>query len=317
MYTCEICKKKFKTVRALGGHTSSAHPQNKDEAMPAGDNPSSAAVEAPEQAIEQPQIPPAQPASPDDEPGIMDSIRGLKSRGLNARRIKDLGYKRQTVDDVFLEEIVPAGKQDTAEHSGNDEYPVVTRGTEMVTPEGILRRLTNGSPDWGLRFEGMMLLRAAQRMNRDDIEMSKMQADSYAAMIKPTLEMMERNREAQDAAAARARESNIEIAQRAAFEAAQDMKRSFSSEMQELKAALPGKPDEMNPMAKMVFGAIQPHLGQLLAQAFSSLTKQKPGAQPQGGQQPVEMPGQSAQPATPDTPPSCMKSGEEGEFTEA
>lgn len=79
-----------------------------------------------------------------------------------------------------------------------------------------------------------------------------------------------------------------------------------------------GSPSEMNPMAKMVFSAIQPHLGQLLGQAFSSLTRQRPGAQPQGGQQPVEMPGQPTQTAAPDdAPPSCMKPGEEGEFTEA
>ncbi|MFH1087240.1 MAG: C2H2-type zinc finger protein [Chloroflexota bacterium] len=317
MFTCAECGKKFKTMQALGGHKR-AHSQAKPQALPVGDNPSSAAVEATEQAIEQPQIPPAQPASPDDESGIMDSIRGLKSRGLDARQIKDLGYKRQTVDDVFLEDIVPAGQPEKGGYSDNDEYPVVTKGTEMITPEGILKRLTNGSLEWGLRFEGMMLLRAAQRMNRDDIEMSKMQADSYAAMIKPTLEMMEKNRDAQDAAAARARESSIEIAERAAFGVAQDMKRSFSAEMQELKAALPGKPDEMNPMAKMIFSAIQPHMGQLLGQAFSSLTGHRPGAQPQVGQQPLAMAGQPAQAAAPDdAPPSCMKPGEEGEFTEA
>ena len=317
MFTCDECGKKFKTIQALGGHRR-AHQQKKPEAMPSDNNPSSAVTDVTEQAIEQPQTLPVQPVSPEDEPGIMDSIRNLKSRGLNARQIKDLGYKRQTVDDVFLEEIVPAGKQDTAEHSGNDEYPVVTRGTEMVTPEGILRRLTNGSPDWGLRFEGMMLLRAAQRMNRDDIEMSKMQADSYAAMIKPTLEMMERNREAQDAAAARARESNIEIAQRAASDVAQGMQGAFSAEMQDLKAALPGKPDEMDPMTKMFFGAMQPYAQQAIGQLFAGLFK-KPvqgGEQPQGGQQPVGMPGQSAQPAASDEPSRYIPPGEEGQWTE-
>jgi hypothetical protein len=309
VYTCEICKKKFKTVRALGGHTSSAHPQKKPEAMPAGNNPSPAVVEATGQAVEQPQTPPVQPVTPDDEPGIMDTIREYKRQGLGAKQIKDLGYARTTVDLVFLEDIVPEGKTDEGEHAGNDEFPVVTRGTEMVTPEGILRKLANGSPDWYLRLEGMMLLRAAQRMNRDDIEMSKMQADSYAAMIKPTLEMMEKNREAQDAAAARARESSIEIAERAAFGVAQDMKGAFSSEIQALKASLPGTPEPVNPMMKGLIDAAQPYLAQTMGQLFSSLLKGRP---PQSVQQPpgAANPGQPAPPSTPSAPPPGMQPGE-------
>ncbi len=316
MFTCQKCGKKFKDKNALGGHVSSAHAQNKDKAMPAGNNSLAVVVDATEQT-EQPQTPSDQPTSPDDEPGIMESIRRLKRRGLSAGQIKDLGYKRQTVDDVFLEEIVPARKPEEGVHGANDEYPVVTRGTEMVTPEGILKRLTNGNPDWALRFEGMMLLRAAQRMNRDDIEMSKMQADSYAAMIRPTLEIMEQNREAQDAAAARARESNLEIAQKAAFEVAQGMGGAFSAEMQDLKAALPGKPDEMDPLTKMFFNAMQPHAQQAIGQLFSGLFK-KPGqggAQPQGGQQPGGTPGQPAQPANSE-PLLWVRPEEEDQWTE-
>ena len=128
MYTCKICKKKFKTVKALGGHTSSAHPKNKPEAMPAGDISSPAVVEATGQAVEQTQTPPVQPVTPDDEPKIMDTIREYKGRGLSAKQIKDLGYARTTVDLVFLEDIVPEGKPDEGEH--NDEFPVVTNETE-------------------------------------------------------------------------------------------------------------------------------------------------------------------------------------------
>ena len=315
MFTCDQCRRKFKTMQALGGHMR-AHAQNKDEAIPAGDNPLAVAAEETGQ-VEQSPTPPSRPAAPDDEPGIMESIRRLKGRGLDAGQIKDLGYKRQTVDDVFLEKLVPAGRPEESEHGDNDEYPVVTKGTEMVTPEGILKRLTNGNPDWGLRFEGMMLLRAAQRMNRDDIEMSKMQADSYAAMIKPTLELMERNREAQDAAAARARESSIEIAQRAAFDVAQGMQGAFSAEMRDLKAALPGKPEEMDPLTKMFFSAMQPYAGQAIGQLFSGLFK-KPaqgGAQPQGGQPASETQGQPEQPA-PEVKPLWMRPEEEGQWTE-
>jgi len=272
--------------------------------MPASNIPSPAAADGTGQAVEQRQTPLVQPVT---EPDIMDSIREYKRRGLTAGQIKELGYARTTVDQVFLEGIVPEGKPDKGEH--NDEFPVVTRGTEMITPEGILRKLSNGSPDWYLRLEGMMLLRAAQRMNRDDIEMSKMQADSYAAMIKPTLEMMEKNREAQDAAAARARESSIEIAERAAFEVAQDMRGSFSSEMQALKASLPGTPEPVNPMMKGLIDAVQPYLAQTMGQLFSSLLKGRP---PQSVQQPpgAQSPGQPAPPSTPGAPPPGLQPGE-------
>ncbi|MDO9579790.1 MAG: C2H2-type zinc finger protein [Bacteroidales bacterium] len=309
MFTCDECGKKFKTMQALGGHRR-AHPQKKPDAMPASDNPSPAAVEPP-------QTLPVPPASPDDEPGVMDTIREHRRRNLSAKQIKDLGYSRQTVDQVFLEDMVPEGKPNEEEH--NDEFPVVTRGTEMVTPEGILRKLANGSPDWYLRLEGMMLLRAAQRMNRDDIEMSKMQAEAYAAMIKPTLELMKESRLEQDSAAARAKESNVEIAEKAAFEVAQDMKGVFSSEMQTLKASLPGGPEPPNPMMKALVDAMQPYLAQTMGQALSGLFKsgQQPGLSPQQLPAGTGMPGQPVQSATPDAAPSCMKPGEEDEFTEA
>ena len=157
MYTCAICKKKFKTIKALGGHTSSAHPQNRSEAMSASNNSEAPvgakatqntthpAAKATGRAIEQPQIPPVQSMSTDDEPGIMDTIREYKRRGLHAKQIKDLGYQRQTVDRVFLEDIVPEGKPEEDEHSKNNELPVVYKQAEIFSPEAMLRPCMDGS----------------------------------------------------------------------------------------------------------------------------------------------------------------------------
>ena len=116
----------------------------------------------------------------------------------------------------------------------------------------------------------------------------------------------------------RAKESNIEIAQRAAFEVAQSMRGAFSTEMQELKAALPGKADEMDPITKIFVGAMEPHAAQAIGQLFAGLFKASPqaGAQPQGGQQPLGMPGQPAQPAAPGEPSRYIPPGEEGQWTE-
>lgn len=324
MFTCKQCSRKFKSSAALGGHVSSAHAQNGNGAKPASDTPSPVVAEATAQAVKElptPAVPaiPAIPAvSPESETGIMDTIRQYKGRGWSAGQVKALGYKRQTVDQVFLEGVVPEGNPNEGEQSENDEFPLVTRGTEIITPEGIMRRLADGSDDWALRYEGMMLLRAAQRMNRDDIEMSKMQSEAYAAMIKPTLELMEKNREAQDAAAARARESSIEIAERAAFATAQDMKGAFSSEMQGLKASLPGTPEPSNPMMQAFLTAMQPFLGQIFQRMFSNLpgAVSQPGPSPQQSLASTEMKGQTAQTATANEAWPGAKPGEKNEFSE-
>lgn len=144
---------------------STTHRQNKVESTPESKNPESVA-EVQTSAQEQ------QPA----ELGIMDTIRDFKRRGLSAKQVKKLGYARQTVDQVFLEGVVPEEKVDEGGHEGageevdeEEKLPATVKGTESVTPEFILRRLSDGSPEWALRLEGMMLLRAAQKMVREDI----------------------------------------------------------------------------------------------------------------------------------------------------
>lgn len=60
-------------------------------------------------------------------------------------------------------------KKEVVEMASNHRMPVTVKTTEVVTPEGIMQHLLDGSNDWKLRLEGMMLLRAAQKMNRDDV----------------------------------------------------------------------------------------------------------------------------------------------------
>lgn len=236
MLACKICGKKFKNKNGLGGHMSNAHPQNKPEDLPSTrDMPESntSEVTEPESVVEVVSEEPSQPA--DEDSGIMESIRKLRKRGYDAKQIKEkFGYARKTVDDVFAEFIEPEEKGvDSDRESG---LPITTKGTEVITPEGIMERLANGSGDWGLRLEGMMLLRAAQRMNRDDIEMARMQAEADAARIKPILELMKETRLEQDAAAARAKESSVEIADRAAYEGARMLAEQMMPEVRALKS---------------------------------------------------------------------------------
>lgn len=320
MFPCKVCGKKFKAPTELGGHMSSSHGRNRTEDATA---PNLDLAEVPIETAPE-KAPEGQTELSSDAPGVMENIRALMRQGYTPKQVKEeFGYARRTVDQVGAEFIRPEGspRDDGGDNKDAEmSLPVTIKGTETVTPESIMQRLANGSDDWHLRLEGMMLLRAAQKMNRDDIEMVRMQAEADAKLIEPVLKLMKETRESQDAAAARARDSSIEIAERAAFEVAQGMKGAFSSEMQGLRAALPGQPSETNPMAKMFFGALQPYLGQMLGQALASVSKtgQQPGAQPQSGQQAFETPGQPVKQSPADNgPPTCMRPGEENEFTEA
>jgi len=255
VFTCSVCGKKFKTMQALGGHVGRAHPQNKAE----NNNPEpvevdEAAETAPEEMAEAASEDRPQTQVSVDSAGIMENIRNLRKQGYSARQVKEeFGYARSTVDQVFAEFIEPEGKVVESE-SG---LPVTTKGTEIITPEAIMQRLANGSEDWHLRLEGMMLLRAAQRMNRDDIEMTRMQAEADATRIKPILDLMKETRLEQDAAAQRAKESNMEIAERTAYETAGQLSQvitqnnaRITDSINQIRQAMGGK--EENPLGQIL-----------------------------------------------------------------
>jgi hypothetical protein len=186
----------------------------------------------------------------------MENIRKLRRKGYSAKQVKDeFGYARSTVDQVFAEFIKPEEKPEDDDREAG--LPVTTKGTEIITPEAIMQRLANGSQDWHLRLEGMMLLRAAQRMNRDDIEMTRMQAEADATRIKPILELMRETRLEQDAAAQRAKESNIEIAERAAYDTAGQLSQvinqnnaRITDSINQIRQAMGGK--EENPLGQVL-----------------------------------------------------------------
>jgi hypothetical protein len=282
VFTCSVCGKKFKTMQALGGHVGRAHPQNKAENIPESNKPEPVETGEVVEAVPE-ESPPAQP--PDNGPGVMDNIRNLRKQGYSARQVKEeFGYTRSTVDQVFAEFIEPEGKgEDDDKEAG---LPVTTKGTEIITPEAIMQRLANGSQDWHLRLEGMMLLRAAQRMNRDDIEMTRMQAEADATRIRPILELMKETRLEQDAAAQRARESNMEIAERTAYETAGQLSQvitqnnaRITDSINQIRQAMGGKED--NPLGQ-VLNSMQSM--QQMMQMFGVSMPGMPGSQGGGPQ---------------------------------
>jgi hypothetical protein len=279
MFTCKICGKKFKASTELGGHMSSAHGRNRvEDAEAQNPEPTGEVVEStsegpPEELPEE-----EQPDISSEDPGVMESIRDLMRQGYTPKQVKErFGYARRTVDQVAAEFIEPEGKP--AESSNEGGLPVTVKGTEIITPESIMQRLANGSNDWHLRLEGMLLLRAAQKMNRDDIEMVRMQAEADAKLIEPILKLMKETREEQDAAAARAKASSEEIADRTAYETASQLSQVISQNnaritdsINQVRQELSGKKDDplsqllgmmqsMQQMAQM-FGVAMPGMGQ-------------------------------------------------------
>ncbi len=156
----------------------------------------------------------------------------------------------------------------------------------------------------GMRYEAMNVIRGirlAQQLNKMGLEQAK-----------PVIEMAKEMRQAEGQAA------ETIAAQLGQF--TMQSNQQVINAIHELAASQSqGQPTtEMNPMAKMIFNAIQPYIGNILAQALSSLTKQQVGTQPPSVQQPLVMQGQPNQQSNTDdnAPPSCMKPGEENEFME-
>jgi len=94
-------------------------------------------------------------------------------------------------------------------------------------------------------------------MNRDDIEMTRMQAEADATRIRPILELMKETRLEQDAAAQRAKESSMEIAERTAYETAGRLSEvitqnngRITDSINQIRQAMGGK--EENPLGQIL-----------------------------------------------------------------
>jgi hypothetical protein len=315
MFKCKACGREFRSKQALASHTGHAHRKKQPaERVPLAypDIPESSpekpslkptgkeVIEVPEPASSgSPDTPQVTAVEPEPVPASKESTEAVESgtTGMSqAERIRyylSKGYTFEQLTRTFnfpessvyqeIEKVVPPEGKAAGEEKERG-LPVTVKGTEIVTPEYIMRSLANGSEDWRLRLEGMMLLRAAQKMNRDDIEMTRMQAEADATRIRPILELMKETRLEQDAAAQRAKESNIEIADRAAYETANQLSQVISQNntritdsINQIRHAMGGKED--NPLGQ-VLNAMQSM--QQLMQMFGISMPGMPGA-PGGG----------------------------------
>jgi len=150
-----------------------------------------------------------------------------------ARQSANQGITEDRLREIIREEISQKDDTDTS------KLPFVLKsgkGTEMITPEGIMQFYLLGDGDTGAAMlKGMMLLRAAQLMVMNDVEIMKGQAEAQAAAIKPILDIMEKARVDMDAAAERARASTEDVAQAAAAGAAARAAMHIDEKFEQLK----------------------------------------------------------------------------------
>ena len=147
-----------------------------------------------------------------------DKIRALHTKGFSRKQLIDeFAFPKTSVYRVLP--VHPEKGKDEAKEGWNDGLPVVRKvggGMEVVNPEVVLRRYTDGSADDEIELRGMMKLRAAMLMVMDLVNILKGEAEADARRVEPILKLMKETREEQDAAAMRAKASSMDIAQEAA-----------------------------------------------------------------------------------------------------
>ena len=241
MFVCKACGKKFKTKDALGGHVSMAHPRDKAKDSANAISmviPGSSEGKVAEVESEKPsQVQPAPQSQ--DEPGIMDRIRALVRQKYTPKQIKEqFGYAPRTVDDVAREFIKPEGLPEEKEEEESGLLPVILKDGkgEVISPEAVYQRFVAADGVDGARdFNALMRWAASIELVRRMTQIKKEDGEALAEIVKPVLDMMEKSREEMDAAAARARESTMQIAEVAAASAAARATAHIDQRFNELK----------------------------------------------------------------------------------
>jgi len=250
---------------------------------------------------------------------FIQQVKELTEKGLSQRDTADqLGVKRsqvqtalkklkppeestalvpeETMRSIIREELKAAHDAEEEEAKEKDklagQFPVIRKmggGMEAIAPEAVLREyMGGGTPEEQLELRAIMKFRAAMLMVMDLVSVQKGSAEADAKRMEPILRLMKETREEQDAAAHRAKESNIEIADRAAYETAGQLSQVISQNnakitesISQIRQAMGGK--EENPLGQ-VLNSIQ-SLQQMMGMFGISM----PGMQgAQGGSPPAE-----------------------------
>lgn len=230
------------------------------------------------------------------EDEMLQKVKELKDKGVKRKDIaKQLNISTSRVDRAFaqLKKIAPPPTPNQGitedrlreiireEISQDDSLPAVLKtgkGTEVITPEGIMKYYFLGDGDIGAAMlKGMMLLRAAQLMVMNDVEIMKGQAEAQAMAIKPILDVMEKAREDMDAAAERAKASTAEVAEAAAAGAAARAAMHIDEKFDQLRQQKADIATVQDPMKGLMARTMETMMNRVTGMMFGGQAPATPG----------------------------------------
>ena len=292
MIKCSKCGREFKNPQALGGHVRGAHKEETQQDT--GSDTHSGNPEDIKNTVEIIEAPGGETALVLKEASQAEQIRTYLKQGFTVKQMTDrFGFSETTIRQEMARLVRPEGEaiDDKAKQQDN-VWPVVRKmggGMEVISPEAVLRQyMGGGTPEEQLELRAIMKFRAAMLMVMDLVNVQKGSAEADAKRMEPILRLMKETREEQDAAAHRAKESNVEIADKAAYETAAQLSQVISQNnaritdsINQIRQAMGGK--EENPLGQML-NSIQ-SLQQMMGM-FGISMPGMPGAQ--GGGPPAE-----------------------------
>lgn len=287
MIKCTECGREFKNPQALGGHMRGAHKEETQEGSNQPDNPedSQDAAEAVEETG-------GETESVQEEASQAEQIRNYIKQGYTVKQMTSrFGFSETTIRQEIARLVRPEGEaiDDKAKQQDN-VWPVVRKmggGMEVISPEAVLRQyMGGGTPEEQLELRAIMKFRAAMLMVMDLVNVQKGTAEADAKRMEPILRLMKETREEQDAAAHRAKESNVEIADKAAYETAAQLSQviaqnnaRITDSINQIRQAMGGK--EENPLGQML-NSIQSlqQMMQMFGVSMPGMPGQAPGGAP-------------------------------------
>ena len=205
---------------------------------------------------------------------FLQQVKELSEQGLSQRVIADrLGVKRNRVQTALkklqqpedskalvpvdqvraiIQEEFRKAREEDKENEGR--FPMIRKwggGMETAASEAILEEYMGQTPEEQVELKAIMKFRAAMLMVMDLVNIQKGNAEADAERMMPILRLMKETREEQDAAAARAKSSSEDIADRAAHETAGQLLGALSQNnaqvngsLEQIRQMLSGKSDD-------------------------------------------------------------------------
>ncbi len=283
MFKCKRCGRKFKTKQELGGHVANAHP--KDTRQLAGQSEKNkeqtlALPPASEKSQPSPSPTPGEEVPPPPEDASeTEQITYYWEKGFGFEQLTTvLGFKPSTVRLVLSKMVEPEGKP--TEGSGTETLPMILKDGkgEVIAPEAVYRQLVlkdglDGERDFRALMKWAACIEMVQRMT----QIRKGEAEAFAEMVKPMLDMMDKSRQELDAAAARAKESSMEMAETAAMGAVGGVLGRIDAKFEELKKQKADIATVENPMQGFMARAMESMWERMLGIVTPGRTEKIPG----------------------------------------